>query len=78
MLNDFKTQMEQKIVKIRQQFDINALIKDIGRKQDRDKAKTQHTEHEQKIRQLDSNVLLIASDFEKVQKVISKMHGQVQ
>ena len=62
---EFRAAIDSKMVKLRQQFDINAIRRDIDRKLDVQKAYENFNLSEARLRQMDSNVLLMASDFEK-------------
>jgi hypothetical protein len=75
---DFRAAIDSKMVKLRQQFDINAIRRDIDKKLDVQKAYENFNLSENRLRQMDSNVLLMAADFEKFQKIIAKVHKEVQ
>lgn len=62
---DFRAVIDSKMVKLRQQFDVNSIRRDIDRKLDVQKAYENFNLSEGRLRQMDSNVLLMAADFEK-------------
>ena len=73
-VTDFKMQLDSKMVKIRQDFDINLLRKQIEKK-----VSTKHMDEtmdnfEGKVRKLDQNVMIVAADFETFQKLINRIH----
>ena len=61
---DFKMQLDQKMVKIRQDFDINLLRKQIEKKVSTKQMDETMDSVEGKIRKLDQNVMIVASDFD--------------
>jgi len=64
-------------MKIRQEFDMNALKRLIEKKANDKDVTTIFEVQDVKINSLDHNSLLLAKDFKAFQKVISRMHQSI-
>lgn len=80
-MNHFKDYMEEfrqstndKMVKIRQDFDVQTLKKMIGSKADDKEVAYALDQQDSKSKLLDNNVMMLANDLETFQKWMSKMN----
>ena len=76
-IREFKMQLDSKMVKLRQEFDIGQLKRMIGKKAEENEFKRTSNDHETKIKLLDDNTLQLANDLETFQKVLAKMHTSI-
>jgi len=74
---EIKRSVDQKVVKVRQEFDIGMLKRMIERKAENDDVQSNLELNDVKITTLDTNFLLLAKDFETFQKVLNKMHQSI-
>ena len=71
-------QVDQKVVSLRQDFDMSLLKKSIEKKANRADLSTMFEDHDYKLLTLDNNFLLLAQDLETFQKHLNKMQKSVQ
>ena len=64
-IEDFRIQTNQKMVKIRQEFDVNTLKKFIDKKADDKEVAYALDQQDGKSKLLDNNVMMLANDLEK-------------
>lgn len=76
-IREFKMQLDSKMVKLRQEFDIGHLKRLIGKKAEENEFKKASNDHETKIKLLDDNTLSLANDLESFQKVLGRMHSSI-
>jgi len=76
-ITEFRMSIDSKMVSLRKEFDINFLKKSIEKKINTKEVHETMQQSEGKIKMLDSNIMLIAQDFERFQKIISKMHSNI-
>ena len=65
---------DQRMINIRNEFDMTELKKFIDTKANKDNVQGDFQNHEFKIGTLDKNIVAIASDFETFQQAINRMH----
>ena len=65
---------DNRMITIRQEFDMVALTKNIETKANKESVSNDFKNHEFKIQTLDQNILTIATDFETFQQAINRMH----
>ena len=68
---------DQRMISIRNEFDIVALNRFIAQKANKESVQSNFQNHEFKISTLDKNIVAIAQDFETFQTAINKMHSVV-
>ena len=65
---------DQRMISIRNEFDMSELKKFIDTKANKENVTNDFQNHEFKISTLDKNIVAIASDFETFQQAINRMH----
>lgn len=68
---------DQRMISIRNDFDMGALHKFIETKANKESIQNDFQNHEFKISTLDKNIVAIAQDFETFQSAINRMHSVV-
>lgn len=69
---ELQRQVDQRLVSLRQDFDMNSLRRSIDKKSDRTDMQTMFDNHDYKLLTLDNNFLLLAQDLETFQKYMNK------
>lgn len=64
-ITEFRMAIDSKMVSLRKEFDINFLKKSIEKKINSKEVHLTMQENEGKIKMLDSNIMMIAQDFER-------------
>ena len=74
---EMQVQVDQKVVSLRQDFDMSLLKKSIEKKANRADLSTMFDNHDYKLLTLDNNFLLLAQDLETFQKHMNKIQKSV-
>ena len=69
---DLQKQVDQRLVSLRQDFDMVSLKRSIEKKSDKAETQQMYGNHDEKLLILDNNFLLLAQDLETFQKYMNK------
>ena len=70
-------QYDNKLVRLRAEVDIHAIMRQLERKANEDQVRSDFSNHEFKISTLDRNIIRMAVDFETFQMAINKIHAAI-
>jgi len=70
-------QYDNKLVRLRAEVDIHAIMRQLERKANEDQVRSDFSNHEFKISTLDRNIIRMAADFETFQMAINKIHAAI-
>ena len=75
--DDLQRLVDQRLVSIRQDFDMNALKRSIDKKSEKTDMLNMFENHDQKLLTLDNNFLLLAQDLETFQKFMNRQQKSI-